>query len=173
MPQHLASPERQLPPQTTPLRSPVPGMSTLPNQHVTRRPRSQRPVPRGPEKVAHTLSRTPASVAVSRAQRGANSPVDAAPRDRGSRRVQTATQQGGAEIDYAHGPSGFNIASGQLLLTIDDAAHCLAISRAHMYRLVQRGEVTAVRLGRSRRVSCVALQDYVERLTYQQMEGTA
>jgi excisionase family DNA binding protein len=44
----------------------------------------------------------------------------------------------------------------------------LAISRAHAYRLVQRGELPTVRLGRSRRVARAALDAFVERLTSEQ-----
>jgi excisionase family DNA binding protein len=62
---------------------------------------------------------------------------------------------------------------GQLLLTIPDAARCLAISRAYAYRLVQRGQLPTIRLGRSRRVSRAALEAYVERLTREQEGGAA
>ncbi len=61
---------------------------------------------------------------------------------------------------------------GQLLLTIEQAAACLAISRAHAYRLVQRGELPAIRLGRSRRITRVALEAFVERLASEQ-DGVA
>jgi excisionase family DNA binding protein len=69
------------------------------------------------------------------------------------------------------GPRG--VGPGQLLLTIEDAASCLAISRAHAYRLVQRGELPTIRLGRSRRVSRAALEAYVERLAREQEGGAA
>ena len=70
-------------------------------------------------------------------------------------------------------PDRRGVVPGQLLLTIEDAASCLAISRAHAYRLVQRGELPTIRLGRSRRVSRAALEVYVERLTREQSGGAA
>lgn len=50
------------------------------------------------------------------------------------------------------------------LLTVEEAAQKLGISRAHLYTLLQRGEVPSVHLGRSRRISVRALQDWIDRL---------
>jgi excisionase family DNA binding protein len=56
----------------------------------------------------------------------------------------------------------------QLLLTIDAAAAAMSISRAHAYRLVQRGELPTIRLGRSRRVVRTALDAFITRLEQEQ-----
>ena len=48
-----------------------------------------------------------------------------------------------------------------LLLRIDDAAQRLSISRATMYRLIQRGEVPVVRIGSAVRVRAFELDLWV------------
>ena len=48
-----------------------------------------------------------------------------------------------------------------LLLRIDDAAQRLSISRATMYRLIQRGELPIVRIGSAVRVRAVELDLWV------------
>lgn len=51
-----------------------------------------------------------------------------------------------------------------LLLSIKEAAASLSISRAHLYRLLETGELRAVRSRRAVRVPYVELQRYVARL---------
>lgn len=48
-----------------------------------------------------------------------------------------------------------------LLLRIDDAAQRLSISRATMYRLIQRGELPIVRIGSAVRVRAIELDLWV------------
>lgn len=48
-----------------------------------------------------------------------------------------------------------------LLYSIDEAARLLGVSRVELYRLIQRGEVLSVKVGRLRRVSRAALERYV------------
>jgi excisionase family DNA binding protein len=48
-----------------------------------------------------------------------------------------------------------------LLLRIDDAAQRLSISRATMYRLIQRGEMPIVRIGSAVRVRAIELDLWV------------
>jgi excisionase family DNA binding protein len=48
-----------------------------------------------------------------------------------------------------------------LLLRIEDAAHRLSISRATMYRLIQRGEVPIIRIGSAVRVRAFELDLWV------------
>jgi excisionase family DNA binding protein len=48
-----------------------------------------------------------------------------------------------------------------LLLRIDDAAQRLSISRATMYRLIQRGEVPIIRIGSAVRVRAFELDLWV------------
>ncbi len=52
----------------------------------------------------------------------------------------------------------------RLLLTIVEAANLLGVGRTTLYELLARGELQAVRIGRSRRVPRQAVDDYVNRL---------
>jgi excisionase family DNA binding protein len=52
----------------------------------------------------------------------------------------------------------------QLLLTVEEAAGVLAVSRRKLYGLLQAGELESVRLGSCRRIPAGALVEYVERL---------
>jgi excisionase family DNA binding protein len=54
-----------------------------------------------------------------------------------------------------------------MLLTVQEAAQMLRISRAKLYQLIQKGEVRTVKIAASRRVPVAALQEYVERLMQQ------
>lgn len=49
----------------------------------------------------------------------------------------------------------------RLLLTIPEAAQVLGVSRSILYQLVLAGEVASIKIGRSRRVPTVALEQYV------------
>lgn len=52
-----------------------------------------------------------------------------------------------------------------LLLTVDEAARLLRMSRSFVYNLVMSGEIASIKLGRSRRVPAVELERFVsERL---------
>ena len=53
----------------------------------------------------------------------------------------------------------------QLLLTVEEAADRLRICRSNMYKLISSGEVDSIQIGRLRRVTPSALEDYVQRLT--------
>ena len=59
-------------------------------------------------------------------------------------------------------PSAMSL--GKLLFTVDEAAELLSLSRAHLYRLLQRGELASVSSGRTRRISRAALESYVARI---------
>ncbi len=50
------------------------------------------------------------------------------------------------------------------LLTVNEAAARLAISRSHLYVLMDAGELQTVRLGKSRRIPESVIDDYVARL---------
>jgi len=54
-------------------------------------------------------------------------------------------------------------AAPRVLLTIEQAAEAMALGRTLMYELVLRGEVSSIKVGRTRRVPLVALHDYVAR----------
>lgn len=55
----------------------------------------------------------------------------------------------------------------RLLLTVEESAERLGISRTYVYELLARGDVESVKIGRARRVPAEALDDYVDRLRAQ------
>ncbi len=56
----------------------------------------------------------------------------------------------------------------QALLRMDEAADTMAVSRSHLERMVARGEIATVRVGRGRRVPADEVQRWVrERLAEQ------
>lgn len=52
----------------------------------------------------------------------------------------------------------------RLLVTVEEAAEALAISRTALYALLRGGEIQVVHIGRSVRVPVVALEAFVARL---------
>jgi len=50
------------------------------------------------------------------------------------------------------------------LLTIDEAAKALSLSKATVYRLAQRGLLKTVTVGRARRIALADLEAFVEQL---------
>jgi excisionase family DNA binding protein len=63
----------------------------------------------------------------------------------------------------------FVVAEGRLLYRPGEAAEALGVSRARLYELLARGEIASVKIGASRRVPAVDLEDYVMRLRSQQV----
>lgn len=57
-----------------------------------------------------------------------------------------------------------------LLLSPERAAERLDVSRTTLYELLAAGEITSVKIGRSRRIPAAALADYVDRLRDQQRQ---
>jgi excisionase family DNA binding protein len=53
----------------------------------------------------------------------------------------------------------------RLLLTVEEAAERIGICRSNMFKLIRRGEIQSVRVGRLRRVTPDALEDFVRRLS--------
>lgn len=49
------------------------------------------------------------------------------------------------------------------LMTVDEVADVMRVSRMTVYRLIRRGQLTAVRVGRHYRVRDNALRDYLDR----------
>ena len=64
--------------------------------------------------------------------------------------------------------NGCNISSMEsqqkMAYTVEEAAHMLSLSRAHVYRLIDFEELRSVRIGRSRRITASQLADYLQRL---------
>jgi excisionase family DNA binding protein len=52
--------------------------------------------------------------------------------------------------------------AGKLLLTVGEAASRLALSRSHLYRLIQTGDLRSITIGRSRRIPASVLHEFVE-----------
>jgi excisionase family DNA binding protein len=50
----------------------------------------------------------------------------------------------------------------RLLFTVPDAAAALALSRALVWRLVQRKEIESIKIGSARRIPRAALIDYIQ-----------
>ena len=50
-----------------------------------------------------------------------------------------------------------------MLLTIREVAERLAISRRHVFRLISRGELAAIRIGKVTRVRILDLEQFIER----------
>jgi excisionase family DNA binding protein len=56
------------------------------------------------------------------------------------------------------------------LLTVEDAARQLSLSRTTIYALLKGGQITSVRIGRRRRIPATALTTYTNRLIAQQTD---
>lgn len=52
----------------------------------------------------------------------------------------------------------------RLLVNVSEAAETLAMSRASLYRLIRRGEISVIKIGGMTRLETNALEDYVRRL---------
>jgi excisionase family DNA binding protein len=56
----------------------------------------------------------------------------------------------------------------RLLLTVEEAAERIGICRSNMFKLIRQGDVESVKVGRLRRVTPAALEDFVKRLSIRQ-----
>lgn len=56
----------------------------------------------------------------------------------------------------------------RLLLTVEEAAERISICRSNMFKLIRQGDVESVTIGRLRRVTPTALEDFVRRLSQRQ-----
>ena len=62
-------------------------------------------------------------------------------------------------LDMSRGPPASPTGSDRLVLTVDEAAYLLNISRGLAYELVARGELPAIRLGRRIVIPRVAMEE--------------
>lgn len=60
-----------------------------------------------------------------------------------------------------------------ILLTVEQAGHRLNFSRSKMFTLIGSGEITSIKVGRSRRIPASAVTDYVNRLVRSQSKAVA
>lgn len=61
--------------------------------------------------------------------------------------------------------------ASRLLLTPEEAAAELGIGRTRLYRLIGTGAIESMKLGRSRRIPRVCLEEYVERQRCRTRDG--
>lgn len=61
----------------------------------------------------------------------------------------------------------------RMLMTVPEVAAALCVGRSIAYELVGSGAIGSVRIGRSRRVSVKALEEYISRLEGEQGLGKA
>ncbi len=78
--------------------------------------------------------------------------------------VKLLTGIGDEHFDLASGaPPDVSPENGQpLLLTTDQARHALQIGRSHLYKLLGRGKIKSIKIGRNRRIPVVELERYIE-----------
>lgn len=57
----------------------------------------------------------------------------------------------------------------KLLLTVEEAAQRLGMTRSKLYPLMMAGAILSVKIGKSRRIPTHALNTYVERLVEEQV----
>ncbi|MGO9292509.1 MAG: helix-turn-helix domain-containing protein [Streptosporangiaceae bacterium] len=53
----------------------------------------------------------------------------------------------------------------RLLLTVEEAAERIGICRSNMFKLIRQGDVRSVKVGRLRRVTPAALEEFIARLS--------
>jgi excisionase family DNA binding protein len=59
----------------------------------------------------------------------------------------------------------------RVLLSVEEAAEQLSVSRTRLYGLIKTGEIASVRVGRLRRVPADALPQFFARLLAEQSSG--
>jgi excisionase family DNA binding protein len=75
------------------------------------------------------------------------------------------TNERSSDVDHAHhGLAERREAMEKVLMTVDEAARQLAVSRWTMYRLIKERCVVSVQVGRCRRVTAESLLQYVAAL---------
>lgn len=77
--------------------------------------------------------------------------------DDGARRGAADRTADGATLPLERPP--------RILLTVDEAADRIGICRSNMFKLIRQGDVRSVKVGRLRRVTPAALEDFVARLS--------
>jgi excisionase family DNA binding protein len=56
----------------------------------------------------------------------------------------------------------------RVLLSVEDAAEQLSVSRTRLYALIKAGDIASVRVGRLRRIPADALPQFIARLLAEQ-----
>lgn len=57
-----------------------------------------------------------------------------------------------------------DISSVKLLLTMEEAAEALGLSRVYLYTLVNSGQIASIKIGRSRRIPVKVLEAFIDSL---------
>ena len=55
-----------------------------------------------------------------------------------------------------------------ILVSVEEAAHRLSMSRSKVYDLVLSGQIESIKVGRSRRVLVAGIDDFINRLRTEQ-----
>ena len=55
-----------------------------------------------------------------------------------------------------------------ILVSVEEAAHRLSMSRSKVYDLVLSGQIESIKVGRSRRVLVAGIDDFINRLLAEQ-----
>ena len=75
---------------------------------------------------------------------------------------QTTTAQLVSAMDGTYQRAGQSL---RLLLTVEEAAERIGICRSNMFKLIRQGDVKSVKVGRLRRVTPAALEEFVRQLS--------
>lgn len=59
------------------------------------------------------------------------------------------------------GESGDQAPSGRLLLTPEESAYAINVSRSQLWKMLASGEITSIKIGRCRRVPVDALRQWI------------
>ena len=59
------------------------------------------------------------------------------------------------------GEADDQIPSGRLLLTPEESAYAINVSRSQLWKMLATGEITSIKIGRSRRVPVDALRQWI------------
>lgn len=71
-------------------------------------------------------------------------------------------------MGHAMSQTDEHVKAPRILLSVEDAADRLALSRTRLYGLIKSGEIVSVRIGRLRRVPVEALTAFTARLVAEQ-----
>jgi excisionase family DNA binding protein len=64
------------------------------------------------------------------------------------------------------------LSEGKVLLSVEEAASVMSLGRSFIYDLVMRGEIASIKVGRTRRIPVMALQEFVNKqLMLNEREG--
>lgn len=78
-----------------------------------------------------------------------------------------------AEADTEPQPPPARIPPERVMLTVEEAAERLNVGRTTMFKLIRRGDVETIQIGRLRRVPVSSIQNYAARLVHESTANAA